>query len=91
MSVATLKENTYPQLIKEFYKNMVITLRADGISCLLKNTWIDITKNLIRTILSLRNVTTKPFYMKHILFLKDIILPWLAVELRERTLITSPS
>lgn len=31
--IATLEENDYPHLMKEFYKSMIITPRTDGISC----------------------------------------------------------
>lgn len=47
MSIATSEENAYPRLMKEFYENMAITPRSDGISCLFKNTQITITKDLI--------------------------------------------
>lgn len=43
---------------------MLITARSDGISCLLKNTRIIITKDLIRTILKLEECENQFFFHK---------------------------
>lgn len=70
VSVATFEEHAYPRLVKEFYQNIVISLRSDKLSCLIKNVRIIVNKVLIREILELKPCDTQIFLHKTYLTLE---------------------
>ncbi|KAL2531756.1 hypothetical protein Adt_05107 [Abeliophyllum distichum] len=64
VSIVTLDEKAYLNLMKEFYQDMVYTLET-GISCMVRNKQIKITQTLIPSILELEDYEISLYSQKN--------------------------
>ncbi|KAL2471475.1 Uncharacterized protein Adt_39611 [Abeliophyllum distichum] len=60
VSLITLDEKVYPNIMKEFYKDLVFSL-GSGITCMVRNKRLKITRDLIRSILHLEDCDLRIF------------------------------
>ncbi|KAL2471100.1 Uncharacterized protein Adt_39236 [Abeliophyllum distichum] len=63
VSIITLDEKAYPNIMKEFYRYMIYS-PGTGITCIVKNKRIKITQNIIRSILELEDCEIRLFISK---------------------------
>ncbi|KAL2471078.1 Uncharacterized protein Adt_39214 [Abeliophyllum distichum] len=63
VSIVTLDEKAYPNLMKEFYQDMIYSPGL-GNTCMVKNKRIKITRTLIRSILELEDCETHLYIQK---------------------------
>lgn len=68
LSIVILEQNTYPSLMKEFYKHIIFIPSSNNISCLLKGIRIKITRTLLHTLLKLDKCENQVFcHMFHLI------------------------
>ncbi|KAL2512182.1 Uncharacterized protein Adt_17782 [Abeliophyllum distichum] len=65
VSLVTLDEKVYPNIIKEFYKDLVF-YPGSGITCMVRNKRLKITRDLIHSILHLEDCDLRIFSSKTI-------------------------
>ncbi|KAL2504900.1 Uncharacterized protein Adt_20521 [Abeliophyllum distichum] len=70
VSILTLNEKAYPTIMKEFYKKIVFS-PGTGISCLVRDKRMKITRELIYTILELEDGGIRLYTSKMILHLEE--------------------
>ncbi|KAL2531860.1 Uncharacterized protein Adt_05211 [Abeliophyllum distichum] len=65
VSLVTLDEKVYPNIMKEFYKDLIFS-PGSGITCLVRNKRLKITRDLIRSILHLEDCDLRIYSSKTI-------------------------
>ncbi|KAL2491618.1 Uncharacterized protein Adt_27246 [Abeliophyllum distichum] len=65
VSLVSLDAKVYPNIMKEFYKDLVFS-PGSGITCMVRNKHLNITRNLIRSILHLEDCALRIYSSKTI-------------------------